>query len=62
MPSTLSEMRGGHQTGLAGSAAGQKSMALAEFGQIKVLEKKNISPYYSCDLVALPKYLWAFLH
>lgn len=41
MSSTLSEMQGGHQTGLAGSAAGQKSMALAEFGQMKVLEKKK---------------------
>lgn len=34
----LSGTWGEHQTGLAGSAAGQKSMALAEFGQMEVLE------------------------
>ena len=40
MSATLSEMWGKHQTGLAGSAIGQKSMALAEFGQMEVLKIK----------------------
>lgn len=40
MSATLSELCGEHQTGLAGSATGQKSVALAEFGQMEVLEVK----------------------
>lgn len=42
---------GEHQTGLAGSATGQKSMALAEFGQMLVLEikyKAILQSWFSC--------------
>lgn len=47
-------MWGEHQTGLVESATGQKNMALAELGQMEVLELRQ---YYSCDIVASPKHL-----
>lgn len=45
---------------LAKSAAGQKSMALADLGQMEVLGKKY-QEILNCDSVALPKHLWVFL-
>lgn len=41
----LLEMWGELKLGLAGSAAGQKSMGLADLGQMEVLEKKNTRRY-----------------
>lgn len=45
----LLEMWGELKLGLAGSAAGQKSMGLADLGQMEVLEKKKYQEILNCD-------------
>lgn len=48
-------MWGEHQTGLVRSATGQKNKALAELGQVEVLELRQ---YYSCDIAVLPQSIY----